>query len=398
MMADWTRAKFKDFVEIVDFRDHMRKDWSRYICGWPQVEFDRGVKHDFLCNELKSSVAGLEVKSDSYCNICTTIFDPARANRWKNSHDATMRLDHLRFESDSAFQKEFWVIESQEEEEDSALDLVDLLDLGDDGQDEETWLYESSKRHMFQENPESAIRWCRRTLENRSPEMEAACHALIHVLDQKLSTYCGSCFYKCGAVLPQTGHAVVGRMNRTSYNTSDSSDHSEFNVFCEPITTSCRLQDFTDVHNLAQMQEASLRQDYVSTSAAASPRNSPTWLPCYFNTNIQKTDADGLTAGNKPASSPLSRQQSCQSPKVTGIHHHLTQFKLLKLAQNKGSSPDSSRSPLRTSLRSLQAVRNSRSLDTNDDHADGQIISPPSGWNDFICNPPPPPIVIRQAR
>lgn len=64
-------------------------------------------------------------------------------------------------------------------------------------------------------------------------------------------------------------------------------------------------------------------------------------------------------------------KQGFQSPKLTKLHQQVTQFKLLRLAQNK-ASPGTTRSPRQTSLRSLQAVRNSRSLEIDDHQAAGK--------------------------
>lgn len=144
---------------------------------------------------------------------------------------------------------------------------------------------------------------------------------------------------------------------------------------------------------MARLQEASLRQDYVYTPRTLE---SPLTLPSCFNTTATNICVDNITHGNKtePSCSRTadlsSRSQSptppagqnCQSPKLARLHQQVTQFKLLKRAQNQGSSSRSS-SPLRTSLRSLQAVRSSRSLDTDDYDID-QIIQPRLGISSRI--------------
>lgn len=95
-----------------------------------------------------------------------------------------------------------------------------------------------------------------------------------------------------------------------------------------------------------------LRQDYVSTPATTSHKRNPesqVMLPSYF----KKADVDDFTPGNTTESSfsscwqprlsspckspaPLAKQ-SCQSPKLARLHQQVTQFKLLKLAQNQGT-------------------------------------------------------------
>ncbi|KAK2881849.1 hypothetical protein Q8A73_022359 [Channa argus] len=252
--------------------------------------------------------------------------------------------------------KNLWESEPEEEEE-SALDLVELLDLEDDEQDEEIWLYESPKKQVCLEKSQSALRWCRHVLDNPSPEMEAARHVLINRLNHRSKTP----FYKCPAVLHPTGTTTSGSsIDRTSVNATQSNfgsldNEASFSHDC--MTTNYRLHDITDVHIMACIQKASLQQDYVSASAAASPgRNpeSPVMLPFYFNNTVKNT--------------PTSvAKHVCQSPKLAKLHQQVTQFKLLKLAQNQAST-GRTKSPLRTSLRSLQAVRNSRSLETDDCH------------------------------
>eukprot|EP00064_Thunnus_orientalis_P009593 superscaffoldBa00001227_g9617 len=200
------------------------------------------------------------------------------------------------------YQKDLWDSEMQEMQ--SVLDYVELLDLEDNVEDEESWLYEPPKKQEFAERSESALRWCRHVLDNPSPQMEAARHLLMNRLDQRSSTSSSRRFYRCPAVFDQTGNASGGSsMGRTSVNThnnSDSLDNNELSISNDFITTSYRLQDITDVHIMARIQEAT-------------------------------------------------------------------------------SPPGRTRSPLRTSLRSLQAVRNSRSLDTDDCHPDDQITYPPPG-------------------
>ena len=102
-----------------------------------------------------------------------------------------------------------------------------------------------------------------------------------------------------------------------------------------------------------------LRQDYFSTPTAAPPsRRGPEarlMLPSHFNTAVENTD--DFTPGNQTEASSSSCWQpglssltssSCQSltseanhgfqiPKLARLHQQVTQFKLLKLAQNQGA-------------------------------------------------------------
>ncbi|XP_039633998.1 SLAIN motif-containing protein-like isoform X4 [Perca fluviatilis] len=340
----------------MELQNLLKIDWSQYFCNRPKVEFDTSSKHHLLCSELKSSSVRLEGNSDPYCSIWTDT-QQARVKSCNNrsfAMDARIRLDNLKSGCNSPlpcgatdrmlfnynFRKDLWDSEESQEEE-SALDSVELLDVEDNVQDEESWLYES-KKQVFVERSESALKWCRHVLDNPSPEMEAACRSLINRLEQR-SSMCH--FYRHPAVDSSTDKTSVS----TTHNISDSSDY--------------RLQDITDVHIMARIQEASLRQDYVSMPARRSPESPP--------------GLSSLSSSLRQSSTPVA-EQGCRSPKLARLHQQVTQFKLLKLAQNQATSPGRTRSPLRTSLRSLQAVRNSRCLDNNNWQSADQITYPPS--------------------
>ncbi|XP_035864930.1 SLAIN motif-containing protein-like isoform X2 [Sander lucioperca] len=385
----------------MELQNLLKVDWSQYFCNRPQVKFDTSSMHYLLCSELKSSAVKLEGNSDPYCSIWADA-KQARVKSCNNrsfAMDARIRLDNLKSGCNSPlpcsatdrmlfnynFQKDLWDSEESQEEE-SVLDSVELIDVEDNVQDEESWLYES-KKQVFVERSESALKWCRHVLDNPSPEMEAACRSLINRLDQRSSM---SHFYRRPAVGSSTDKTSVS----TTHNISDSSDN-ELSFHYDSMTTDYRLQDITDVHIMAQIQEASLRQDYVSMPARRSPE-SPVIFPFYFNTTVEnidestqgyKTEASSsscwqpglssLSSSLRQSSTPVAKQ-GCQSPKLARLHQQVTQFKLLKLAQNQATSPGRTRSPLRTSLRSLQAVRNSRCLDNNNWQSADQITYPPS--------------------
>ncbi|KAF1378722.1 hypothetical protein PFLUV_G00193470 [Perca fluviatilis] len=321
----------------MELQNLLKIDWSQYFCNRPKVEFDTSSKHHLLCSELKSSSVRLEGNSDPYCSIWTDT-QQARVKSCNNrsfAMDARIRLDNLKSGCNSPlpcgatdrmlfnynFRKDLWDSEESQEEE-SALDSVELLDVEDNVQDEESWLYES-KKQVFVERSESALKWCRHVLDNPSPEMEAACRSLINRLEQ----------------------------------------NNELSFHYDSMSTDYRLQDITDVHIMARIQEASLRQDYVSMPARRSPESPP--------------GLSSLSSSLRQSSTPVA-EQGCRSPKLARLHQQVTQFKLLKLAQNQATSPGRTRSPLRTSLRSLQAVRNSRCLDNNNWQSADQITYPPS--------------------
>ncbi|XP_049447777.1 SLAIN motif-containing protein-like [Epinephelus fuscoguttatus] len=352
----------------MELQNQLQGDWSRYFCNRP-VEFDENANHHLLCSKLESSSVRLEGNSDPYCSIWGDD-EQARVKSCNNrsfAMDARIRLDHLKSACNSPLPrratdgilynfncpKDNWDSDGSQEEE-SALDSVELLDVEDDVQDEESCvphrLYESPKKQAFVERSESALRWCRHVLDNPSPEMEAACRSLMNRLDQRSSSH----FYRRPAVFHRS---VSSSMNKTSVSTTHNnvSDGSgdELSLPHDSITPSYKLQDMTDVHIMARIQEASLRQDYVSTPAGRSPESQ-----------------SGLSSlSSSPHRSPSSvARQGCQSPTLARLHQQVAQLKLLKRAQNQATSPGRTRSPLRTSLRSLQAVRNSRSLDIDDDN------------------------------
>nr|XP_020454522.1 SLAIN motif-containing protein-like [Monopterus albus] len=258
-------------------------------------------------------------------------------------------------------QKDLW--ENESEEEESALDLVELLDVEDDVQDEESWLYESPKKQVFVDNNKSTLKWCRHVLDSPTPEMEAACRALINRLGQRSSSH----FYRHPAIFHHTD-TVGSSMDKTSVktmeNSSDSLDNSEKRFSHDHITTSYRLQDITDVHIMAHTQEAIENTDDLTPGNKTEASSS-----CWWQLGLSS-----LISSPCPSPIPIPKQD-CQSPKPARLHQQLTQFKLLKFAQNQGRTT----SPLPTSLHSLQAVRNSQSLETNDRLPANQLLYPPSG-------------------
>ncbi|KAM3601936.1 uncharacterized protein V6R79_021574 [Siganus canaliculatus] len=333
--------------------------------------------------ELTSTASSLEDNSDGDSYNMWMDAEQERVQNCKSRSfavDARKRLDSLKSGCGSPLprcamerilhnynsQKESCESEEAEEDE-SALDLVELLNVEDEVQDEEKWLYESPKKQ--EEREESALGWCRHVLDNPSPEMEAACRSLMNRLAPRSSRN----FYRRAAFLHCADSVSAGSsVDRApmTHNTPASTDNTGFSVSHESSTTSYRLQDITDVHIMARLQEASLRGEFVSTPSTASPRRDPD-SPTSGLLSLNSSSPKSPTSVTKP---------SCQSPKLARLHQQVTQFKLLKLAQNQ-ASPTRTSSPLRTSLRSLQAVRNSRSLDVYDYQPDSPVTSPASDFD-----------------
>ncbi|XP_077402487.1 uncharacterized protein LOC144036075 [Vanacampus margaritifer] len=287
---------------------------------------------DFNSINSNHPVFQTEGKSDPHTSVWA---EPTGIKSYTSrsfARDARMRLDFLKFGSNSQVSpgaKDGMMLNDKKEKDPgthTVLDLVELLELKDEEDDDESWLYESQKRQLSSAN-ESPLRWCRHVLDNPSPEMEAASRMLLNKLNQKSSTSYRSLFYRQPRVQHNTASPSVdnGKTSaNTTQDTSDSFDNSDLGMPCESITTSYKLQDIRDVHLMARIQEDSLRQDYISMPTGVSDRRSP-------------------------------------EPQVR-LRQQVTQFKLLKRAQNRARTE----SPFRTSLRSLQALRNSRSLDTED--------------------------------
>ncbi|XP_034539494.1 SLAIN motif-containing protein-like [Notolabrus celidotus] len=365
-------------------------NWSQYFCHQPPVEFDTGSKLHLLCDELKNSSLEEEENSDPYSGIW---MNPERAkvktcSTQSYAMDARIRLDNLKAgcKSSQPFRAVNGMLcnyncekdlekKDEPEPQESALDLVEILDVEQDGKTEESWLYESPKKQVFEDQAESALTWCRQVLDNPSPEVEAACRQLIHRLDERS----GSNSHRRPAVFQ---HAADVSVDLSLDKTLDGSNINNLSLSEDFTTTSYRLHNITDVRTMARLQEASLRQDFISTPASASPKRdheSPVMFPSYSDNPLENTDDFTPGCGSTSCQSPASEaKQGCQTPRLARLQDQVTQFKLLKLAQNQGTSAGRSRSPLQTSLRSLQAVRNSRSLDIESPPVD-QITHPPSG-------------------
>ncbi|KAJ8338379.1 hypothetical protein SKAU_G00373450 [Synaphobranchus kaupii] len=300
----------------------------------------------------------------------------------------------------------------------SALDEVDVLDLEecDETEDEDSWLYVSPKKQaLAKQTPESPLKWCRKVLDHPSPETEVACRTLINRLDQTTrwrnlysspsqgsvgpSPEAGS---SAAALLSPGYHKSTnktvltcgssGYVNMHSALSSQSSIDSELSTSDDSISMGYKLQDLTDVQIMARLQEESLRQDYASSSASVSRRSSSaslqslrrgTYSDQEFDTySLEDEDDDCCSLPqrlHRYSPSPLSSPR-CQSPSALAEYSRLSAQRarpprrslqgpgpeLLKFAKSEEELRHSmpNLAP-RTSLRSLEAVRNSRSMEAN---------------------------------
>uniref|UniRef100_A0A3P8T8D9 Zgc:66447 n=1 Tax=Amphiprion percula TaxID=161767 RepID=A0A3P8T8D9_AMPPE len=297
----------------------------------------------------------------------------------------------------------------------TALDEVDVLDLEDECaevEDEDSWLYVSPKKQVADQGPDSPLKWCRQVLDQRSPETEMACRTLINRLDQ---TSRWRNMYSSPSEVGSAGSGLISPGYHKSTNkslltcgssgvtsmhsalSSQSSIDSELSTSDDSISMGYKLQDLTDVQIMARLQEESLRQDYASSSASASRRSSTASLQSLRRGGTysdQEFDSYSLEDEEDEFSSMPQRRHHftpsplgsprCLSPSTSNHGQEYSSrlgaprtrtprrslqgpsAELLKFAKSEEELRHSmpNLAP-RTSLRSLEAVRNSRSMEAN---------------------------------
>lgn len=284
----------------------------------------------------------------------------------------------------------------------SALDEVDVLDLETcaEAEDEDSWLYVSPKKQVAEQGPESPLKWCRRVLDHPSPETEVACRTLINRLDQtsrwknvysspSQTTEAGISAATSAGYLKSTNKTLLtsgssGYMGVQSALSSQSSIDSELSTSDDSISMGYKLQDLTDVQIMARLQEESLRQDYASTSA--SRRSSSASLQSLRRGTYSDQEFDSYSLEDEEAEccslpqrlqhySPSPRSSPrCLSPNTLAEYSRLAaprpRMSRRSLQSPGARSEEELRHSMpnltpRTSLRSLEAVRNSRSMEAN---------------------------------
>ncbi|NWY56712.1 SLAIL protein, partial [Chionis minor] len=249
------------------------------------------------------------------------------------------------------------------------LDEVKVLELENCNEDEDSWLYVSPRKSAADQKTDSPLKWCRQVLDNPSPETEAACRTLINRLDQ-------------------------GYLSMHSALSSQSSVDSELSTSDDSISMGYKLQDLTDVQVMARLQEESLRQDCASSSASVSRRSSSaslhslrrgTYSDQEFDTYSLEDEDDydcslSYRSAHRYSPSPLSSPR-CQSPSSTADYGRSSTSRIrpprrsvqspmqdrLKYANSEGELLMRHSMPnlARTSLRALESVRSSRSLESD---------------------------------
>ncbi|XP_063046103.1 SLAIN motif-containing protein-like isoform X1 [Engraulis encrasicolus] len=308
------------------------------------------------------------------------------------------------------------------------VDVLDLEDCVEPD-DEDSWLYVSPKKQPVELGPQSPLKWCRQVLDHPSPETEVACKSLINRLDQSASrwrnVYSSPSQSQCSvgstaeaAVSPgyhkSTNKSLLtcgssGYMNMHSALSSQSSVDSELSTSDDSISMGYKLQDLTDVQIMARLQEESLRQDYASSSTSASRRSSSASLQslrrgaggggggggasgAYSDQELDsyslEDEEEAAYCGPGPGQrrlrcspSPLGSPR-CQSPSSPHYDYgragpppraHTPRrslqgpsAELLKYARSEEELRHSMPNLVpRTTLRSLEALRNSRSMEAN---------------------------------
>ncbi|XP_009864992.1 PREDICTED: SLAIN motif-containing protein-like [Apaloderma vittatum] len=297
------------------------------------------------------------------------------------------------------------------------LDEVKVLELENCSEEEDSWLYVSPRKSTVDQKTDSPLKWCRQVLDNPSPETEAACRTLINRLDQasrwknlycsplaspstyNLNTEPGSCSNALNSPghLKSTNKALLtcgssGYLSMHSALSSQSSVDSELSTSDDSISMGYKLQDLTDVQVMARLQEESLRQDCASSSASVSRRSSSaslhslrrgTYSDQEFDTYSLEDEDDydcslSYRSAHRYSPSPLSSPR-CQSPSSSTDYSRSSASRIrpprrsvqspmqdrLKYANSEEEMRHSMPNLARSSLRALESVRSSRSLESD---------------------------------
>ncbi|KAM9373891.1 SLAIN motif-containing protein-like [Phaethornis superciliosus] len=299
------------------------------------------------------------------------------------------------------------------------LDEVKVLELENCNEEEEDcWLYVSPRKAPTDQKTNSPLKWCRQVLDNPTPETEAACRTLINRLDQasrwknlycsplaspsahNLNTEPGSCSNALNSPghLKSTNKALLtcgssGYLSMHSALSSQSSVDSELSTSDDSISMGYKLQDLTDVQVMARLQEESLRQDCASSSASLSRRSSSASLHSLRRGTYSDQEFDSYSledeedcdcslsyrSAHRYSPSPLSSPR-CQSPSSCTEHGRAPPASRIRPPRRAVQSPMQDRlkyasseeemrhsmpNLARPSLRALESVRSSRSLESD---------------------------------
>ncbi|XP_074457775.1 SLAIN motif-containing protein-like isoform X3 [Larus michahellis] len=341
----------------------IRKEEGENNC----LKKDRDAQMQYSCN------SATEELSSSTCKVETKAEDNVRCSSRMDTSNSTELMGNLVIAGSDPSVKinkqnpnaKFGDLESLSNNTD--LDEVKVLELENCNEEENSWLYVSPRKSTADQKTDSPLKWCRQVLGNPSPETEAACRTLLNRLDQ-------------------------GYLSMHSALSSQSSVDSELSTSDDSISMGYKLQDLTDVQVMARLQEESLRQDCASSSASVSRRSSSaslhslrrgTYSDQEFDTYSLEDEDDydcslSYRSAHRYSPSPLSSPR-CQSPSSTADYGRSSTTRIrpprrsvqspmqdrLKYANSEEEMRHSMPNLARTSLRALESVRSSRSLESD---------------------------------
>ncbi|XP_074738850.1 SLAIN motif-containing protein-like isoform X2 [Strix uralensis] len=341
----------------------MRREEGENNC----LKKDIGAQMQYSCNsateELSSNTCKVEMKTDD--NIrCSSRTDTSNSTELMGNLVIAGIDSSVKINEQNPSEK-CGDLEGLSNNTD--LDEVKVLELENCNEEEDSWLYVSPRKSTTDQKTDSPLKWCRQVLDNPSPETEAACRTLINRLDQ-------------------------GYLSMHSALSSQSSVDSELSTSDDSISMGYKLQDLTDVQVMARLQEESLRQDCASSSASVSRRSSSaslhslrrgTYSDQEFDTYSLEDEDDydcslSYRSTHRYSPSPLSSPR-CQSPSSNADYGRSSTSRIrpprrsvqspmqdrLKYANSEEEMRHSMPNLARTSLRALESVRSSRSLESD---------------------------------
>ncbi|XP_049683282.1 SLAIN motif-containing protein-like isoform X1 [Accipiter gentilis] len=391
----------------------IRKEEGENNC----LKRDIDAQMQYSCNsateELSSSMCKVEMKTADNVR-CSSHMDTSNSTELMGNMVITSIDSSVKINEQNPNEK-CGDLESLSNNTD--LDEVKVLELENCNEEEDSWLYVSPRKSTTDQKTDSPLKWCRQVLDNPSPETEAACRTLINRLDQasrwknlycsplaspsahNLNTETGSCSNALNSPghLKSTNKALLtcgssGYLSMHSALSSQSSVDSELSTSDDSISMGYKLQDLTDVQVMARLQEESLRQDCASSSASVSRRSSSaslhslrrgTYSDQEFDTYSLEDEDDydcslSYRSTHRYSPSPLSSPR-CQSPSSSADYSRSSTSRIrpprrsvqspmqdrLKYANSEEEMRHSMPNLARTSLRALESVRSSRSLESD---------------------------------
>ncbi|XP_059913622.1 SLAIN motif-containing protein-like [Gadus macrocephalus] len=401
LWADHSRCdlEFEDWSQIFENQTEgpTMTDWNQSLCGRPS---EPGARHSFLLppsedEEEDDEDEDEEDEDEDFTAGARSLPIPYRLV-WmdEGSDGATCDQD--------PGSPPWGTARGSVAEQPGPLDALEVLEEEQEGRDDTRWLYESPQQQSDQDevgDPSvAALSWSRRVLDHPSPDMEAACRVLNNILDNKFRAVHIS--------------STRGRPSSTVYDWQTSSQTStQAHHRGDWDSSDYRLEDFrsqafkqkdyrseestpkdyrsqqpTDLQVLAREQEASLRGEHpgyaLGDISHLDPLGNAWWPPAPPSWGPPAPPSWGPPPYSRPSANH-------RRPQLRKLQHRVTELKLLALLQSKEAAVtagDGGPAPLlRTSLRSLQAVRKSRSLEGSDSghahsghaHLEAQCLTPP---------------------